>query len=412
VPLLARLHPHTGRALVVGVTGPPGAGKSTLVDRLTVHLRRAGKAVGIVAVDPTSPWTGGAILGDRVRMQGHATDDGVFIRSMASRGHLGGLAAASAQFVSVLDAAGKDVVFVETVGVGQGEVEIASAADVTLVVLVPGLGDEVQTMKAGVLEIADVFVVNKADRDGAERLEAELQSMLGLSDTPKQVPIVKTVASRDEGVAALWQAVEAVQAQRTGSGELARRRAEQLRGRVEQAIVARLRDRMARDVSPSALEDLVARVVGRELDPASAAAALVDAPRPRRRSIDHLGIAVRGLETAVAAYRALGFDVHQIEDVPTEKVRVAFLPIGESHLELLEPTDPGSTIARFLEKRAGLHHVCILVDDIEAELARLKAAGVALVDETPRVGAGGCRVAFIHPKSAEGVLVELKERRE
>jgi len=403
VPLLARLHPHAGRAAVVGVTGPPGAGKSTLVDRLTAHLRRLGKTVGVIAVDPTSPWTGGAILGDRIRMQGHATDDGVFIRSMASRGHLGGLAAASSQFVSVLDASGKDVVFVETVGVGQGEVEVASAADVTIVVLVPGLGDEVQTMKAGVLEIADVFAVNKADRDGAERLEAELRSMLSLGAEPLEVPIVKTVASRDVGIDALWTAVLQVHTQRTRTGELERRQRERTRRRLEQAVVDRLRRHAAARTSPAEMDAALADVMAREIDPESAAARVLS------RRIDHLGIAVRDLDAAVRTYEALGFRVESVHDVPTEKVRAAFLPIGESHLELLEPTDPSSTIARFLEKRSGLHHVCIVVPDIEAELARLKAAGATLVDETPRVGAGGCRVAFVHPKSAEGVLLELKE---
>jgi LAO/AO transport system kinase len=403
-PLLARLHAHVGRAIVVGVTGPPGAGKSTLVDRLTAHLRANGKTVGIVAVDPTSPWTGGAILGDRIRMQGHATDEGVFIRSMASRGHLGGLAAASGRFVSVLDAAGKDVVFVETVGVGQGEVEVASAADVTVVVLVPGLGDEVQTMKAGVLEIADVFAVNKADRDGAERLEAELQAMLGLAGEAVAVPIVRTVATRDSGIDALWQAIEGVRSTRVTSGELDRRRRARLERRLEDAIVEQLREEAATRVSAADKGAALQAVAAGGVDPETAARALLERVR-----IDHLGIAVQDLAAAVRSYEALGFQVEQIHDAPTERVKVAFLPVGESHFELLEPTDPESTIARFLAKRSGLHHVCLLVPDIDAALARLKAAGVALIDEAPRVGAGGCRVAFLHPKAAEGVLLELKE---
>ena len=186
--LLAALFPHAGRSLVVGVTGPPGAGKSSLVDRLTAHARRQGRTVGIVAVDPTSPFSGGAILGDRIRMQDHATDPGVFIRSMATRGHLGGLSAATDQALLVLSAAGKDVILVETVGVGQDEVEIVGAADVSLVVLVPGLGDEVQALKAGIMEIADVFVVNKADREGVERVVAEIESMLSLAPEQPRPP--------------------------------------------------------------------------------------------------------------------------------------------------------------------------------------------------------------------------------
>jgi LAO/AO transport system kinase len=199
--LLKELFPHTGRASVVGITGSPGAGKSTLTNYLVHELRREGKAVGVLAVDPTSPYTGGAILGDRIRMLEHHADPGVFIRSMATRGHLGGLAAATTDMALLLDAAGKQFVIVETVGVGQDEVEIAKLADVTVVVLVPGMGDDVQAIKAGIMEIADVFVINKADQAGADRLEREILALQSLSTRPdKWVPIVRTVATEGQGV--------------------------------------------------------------------------------------------------------------------------------------------------------------------------------------------------------------------
>src|SRR5205814_9648910 len=222
-PVLSALFPAAGRALVVGVTGPPGAWKSTLVDRMTAHLRARGRTVGVIAVDPTSPYTGGAILGDRIRMQAHAVDDGVFIRSMATRGHLGGLAAATAHAITVLGASGKDVVVVETVGVGQGEVEIVRTADVSVVVLVPGLGDEVQALKAGILEIADVFVVNKADREGVDRLVTELHSMLSMGADPaaEGPEIVKTGATDDRGWDELLAASDAVRARAEAPGLLA-----------------------------------------------------------------------------------------------------------------------------------------------------------------------------------------------
>ena len=274
--LLAALFPHAGRSLVVGVTGPPGAGKSSLVDRLTALLRAEGRSVGVVAVDPSSPFSGGAILGDRIRMQAHATDPGVFIRSMATRGHLGGLAAATDHVVSVLSAAGKDVILVETVGVGQDEVEIVGTADVSVVVLVPGLGDEVQALKAGIMEIADVFVVNKADREGIDRVVAEIESMLSLvpSDAPPPA-IVRTVATRDEGTRALADAVAAFHARAKGSGAIDRKRRMTLGRQLEDAVTRRLVQRAFGALRPGEREALVERLVRRELDPWSAAEELV-----------------------------------------------------------------------------------------------------------------------------------------
>jgi LAO/AO transport system kinase len=270
--LLGALFPHAGRALVLGVTGPPGAGKSTLVDRIAAHLRAQGRTVGIVAVDPTSPFSGGAILGDRIRMQAHAVDPGVFIRSMATRGHLGGLAAATGHVLTVLAAAGKDVIVVETVGVGQDEVEIVGTADVSVVVLVPGLGDEVQALKAGIMEIADVFVVNKADREGALRLVTQIESMLSLAaPTAARPAIVQTVATADQGIAELLDAVEAFRARAEASGLLARKRRDHLARQFDQTLQARLRERVeASALGPGERERIVDRLAARTVDPFTA----------------------------------------------------------------------------------------------------------------------------------------------
>jgi LAO/AO transport system kinase len=271
--ILAALYPRTGHARILGVTGPPGAGKSTLVQRLAQALRRAGRTVGIVAVDPSSPFTGGAILGDRIRMAEIYTDPGVFIRSMATRGALGGLARATSDAVDVLDAAGFDVVLIETVGVGQDEVDIVRAADTTAVVLVPGLGDDIQAIKAGILEIADVFVVNKADREGADRAAAELSAMLDLSgERTWRPPIVRTVAPRNEGVAETLRALESHADHLAATGEGARRRERRARGR----LLALLEERFRRVVEhhapePDGLEGAIRGVLARREDPYAAA---------------------------------------------------------------------------------------------------------------------------------------------
>lgn len=271
VELLRALFQKTGRAFVVGVTGPPGAGKSTLVDRLTVDARRDGKRVGVIAVDPTSAFSGGAVLGDRVRMGRHASDGDVFIRSMATRGHLGGVARATGDVAMILDAAGKDLVIIETVGVGQDEIDIARTADVTLVVLVPGTGDEVQALKAGIMEIADIFVVNKADRDGADHLVQAIAANLALvagTEGEWQTPIIKTTATTGEGVADLWAAIDAFRSQRANDQTRRRSRFEHhFRALLGQQVIRRLEQ----GLPAGEVDRVVDRIAAREIDPYSAA---------------------------------------------------------------------------------------------------------------------------------------------
>jgi len=281
VGVMRELYPRAGRAVTIGVTGAPGAGKSSLVDRLVETLRARGRTIGVVAVDPSSAFSGGAILGDRVRMMRHAADPGVFIRSMATRGFLGGLSRATGDVIDLLDASGKDVVIVETVGVGQAEVDIARLADAVVVVLVPGMGDDIQAIKAGILEIADLFVINKADRDGVDKLESELRQMMALVDEPRaRPPILRTVATRGEGTEELVEAIEAHLASPEAAARRAARQRERARGRLTEILGRTLvRRAIEEGVGRDGFDRTVERLARREVDPYGAADEVLEACR-------------------------------------------------------------------------------------------------------------------------------------
>lgn len=277
--LLRELFPATGRAYVIGVTGAPGTGKSTLVDRLAAHYRARGKTVGIIAVDPSSPYTGGAVLGDRIRMQGHATDAGIFIRSMATRGFFGGLARATADAALVLDAAGKEIVLIETVGVGQDEIDVVRLAECTLVLVVPGLGDDVQNMKAGLMEVADIFVLNKAEREGADRVEQQLDAMLELApplDTGAhdghgwKPPVIRTTAIEGKGIGELAEAIERFHEQNERSGEQRAKLVEYWKQRLVLLMETRVMARALNGDGKQALESLALEVAERRKNPYTA----------------------------------------------------------------------------------------------------------------------------------------------
>jgi LAO/AO transport system kinase len=427
VHLLRAVFPSTGRAKVVGITGSPGAGKSTLVEKLAREYRRRGERVGILAVDPTSPFSGGAILGDRVRMQSLAGDPGIYIRSMATRGQLGGLAPTTHDAVTILDAAGCETILIETVGVGQDEVEIARLADTTVLLLVPGLGDDIQTFKAGVMEIADLFVINKADRPGTDRTEQEVTAMLSLAPRPDgwKVPIVKTVATTGEGITELCQAVGQFQAFSEKADVKIQRRKEQWRSRLLDLLRQTLFEKaMAAPLRDGSLDRQVEALLGLKRDPHQVVEEIITAVMPgtvnfpsafsslgREVKIHHVGIAVESLAQAVPIFRKLLGKAPEAEEiVADQKVRVAVFRLGDSRLELLESTAGDSPIARFIAKRGqGIHHLTLTVPDLAEALRKLEIDGLRLIDREPRIGAGHERMAFLHPASTAGVLIELLE---
>lgn len=402
--ILSRVYAGTGRATLIGITGAPGSGKSTLVDGLIRAYRRADRRVAVLAVDPSSPFSGGAILGDRVRLQAHATDDDVFIRSMATHGRLGGLAPATADAAALLDAAGFDPIVVETAGVGQSEVDIVRLADVSIVVVVPGAGDDVQAMKAGVMEIADLFVVNKADRDGADETVAAIDAMLALDPRDERPAVLRTVATTGRGVDELVTAIEGLR--ESGAGRSAERRRARTRQRLRDALV----DALLRSIDPADEAAAIERVLRHEVDPVLAGEALA-AERAGHGDVDHVGVAVESLAEGAAFFvDHLGLPAGAIEAVGDQRVRVRFIGGGETAIELVEPDGVESPLTAFLRRRGpGLHHVAIRVADLDRTIAHLKARSVRLVDEQPRAGAHGRRVAFVHPSAARGVLVELVE---
>lgn len=382
---------------LVGITGPPGVGKSSLIARLAAARSDAGERIGIVAIDPTSPFSGGALLGDRIRMEGIAEREGIFIRSLASRGETGGLAPAALRCAEALAAAGYAEVFLETVGSGQTEVEISRIAQTRVVVLSPGTGDGIQALKAGLLEIADIFVVNKDDEPGADAAAAALE--LAVRESAWKAPILRASAREGRGIVEILAALARHAEHLARSGEGERRLAERRRFAFRSSLLCARSEALARSRAVRAAEEAVA---SGEADPYEAARRLSHA------TFGHAALASKyPAKLAEVLTEGLGLAAGETEEVPSEGVRVRFFPLAEGQIEVLEPLSPENAIARYIEKRGGgIHHLTIEVSDFDATLARLRARGVKLAGE-PRAGAQGRRVLFIHPEATGGILIEV-----
>lgn len=402
-PLLAALFQHAKPAWRIGVTGAPGSGKSTLVNALAQKFSAQGRRVAVLAVDPSSPFTGGAVLGDRVRMSDRDSDSDVFIRSMAARGSLGGLSATAADVVTALEASGRDVVLIETVGVGQAEVDVVGLAETVALVLTPNMGDGVQALKAGVMEIAQVFALNKCDLPGADRAEQQLESALSLRPADGSSPtIVRTTAEQGQGIDDL---ITALEQRRSGPQALERYWQDRISAGLSQGISSLLIPRLA---PPAQLEQAAQGALSGETNPYAFVAETLAPFADHAPRLDHLGVAVRSIDQAVGAYQAFGFEASPRIRVEHENVEVVMLPAGDARIELLEPTSSESTIARFIERRGeGLHHVAVRVPDLDQAVAAARAKGLRLIHDQPQVGAENYRYVFVHPKSVGGVLLEL-----
>ncbi|HEX9636670.1 MAG TPA: methylmalonyl Co-A mutase-associated GTPase MeaB [Acidobacteriota bacterium] len=419
--LLRSLSAAAGQATVVGLTGPPGCGKSTLVAGLCIEAQAAGARIAVLAVDPSSPLSGGALLGDRVRLQDQS---GLFFRSLASRGARGGLAGVVFSACELLAAAGFEWILVETVGAGQAEIDVTELADCTVVVLCPGLGDEVQASKAGLLELADLFVVNKSDRPEAEAEAAQLEEVAEWAGRrgAARPAVLMTCARTGAGVRELWQALQA-QRHSAGADGAENRRRSQARRRLERALRERWQAQIANRLDrPEAEPVIEALAAGRLALPAAverlereewARSAAAKSEADGGVGLDHVAIASAELEPVLELLaRLFGLEAGPAEQLEAMGVRAVYLQAGGAKIEVVAPAAAANPLQRFLEQRGtALHHLCLAVPDLERTLERLDARGVRLIDRRPRIGAGGAKIAFVHPSATEGVLVELKERR-